>query len=704
MKFNYSLLFITLAVFLLTSCKKEKANDGTSSETKRTKIAPDGFTYSTSKQIKINIRLLTNNNQPISGVVVSLFNTFSNSSKSENAIFKAVSDRNGDIKGIVTIPSYIDTLVIEPHYIGLLSNTKVLIINNSVDAIIGGSKGFFGNVIPQILSSTRMSKNAFSVKSVYNGINFIYPNNGSATTSTLQPNGRPNYLESTQDVITSGLLGLVNTSLPENQPVPYSHPQYLSDAATSTLNVVSETDIYVTFVSEGAGYLNGVGFYTFPTNSPPATAAEAGDVTFIFPNASSGLADGLLSGDKVKIGHFTAGTSIGFVLFQDAWKYNSTTNNYDVSLTGRKFYSNSNLNPETAAAYKKHTVLLHNVPNQLFVLGFEDIERQQSNGDPTPWCDNDFNDLVLFASTEGVSTVGLVPTPTTVDDCDNDGVLDAADAFPCDPTKAFVSYFPSKSNYGTLAFEDNWPAKADYDMNDLVVSYRYEMVSNASNNVVEITGNFVPKAAGASFKNGFGVQFPFSSSLVSKVIGQKTIGNYIQFATNGLESGQNRAVIIPFDNQNALIKNPGNENFINTDPSLGKVNGDTAKVYIKFASPMSLSTLGTAPFNPFLIANQKRGYEIHLPGFTPTDKANISLFGTQDDKSNPSTGTYYLSSLNEPWALSILVPFEYPIEGTRVDSAFPHFLDWVSSNGSLYADWYSNLESSYRNNPKIYSK
>ena len=703
MKHNYPLLFLALATFTLSSCKKDKSGDSKSPELTG-KIAPDGFTYATSKQVKINVRLLTNNNQPIKGVVLSLFTTASNSSISGNAIFKAVSDANGDVKGILTIPSYIDTLVIEPNYIGLLSHAKAVIVNNSLDAIIGGSKGYFGNVIPQKLPLRSISKSATTVRSAFQGINYLYPGNGTAATATVQPNGRPTYLESTGDVITSGLLALVNSSLPEYQRVPQAHPEFLSDQATSTLNIISETDIYVTFVSEGAGYLNGIGFYTYPTNTPPATAAEAGDVTFIFPNASGGLANGLVSGDKVNIGHFNAGTSIGFVLFQDAWRFNSATNNYDVNLTGTKLYSHNILNPEPSPENRRHTVLLHNVPNQLFVLGFEDVERQLADGTLTPYCDNDFNDLVLFASTEGVSTVGLVPTPPTINDCDNDGVLDAADAFPCDPKKAYISYFPSENTYGTLAFEDNWPKKGDYDMNDLVVNYRYEMISNASNNVVEMNGNFVPKAAGAKFKNGFGVQFPFSTSDVSQVTGQKSIGSYIQFAGNGLEAGQTKAVIVPFDNHLALIKNPGNEDFINTDESLNKIQGDTAKVHIKFTSPISQTTLGNAPFNPFLIVNQLRGYEVHLPGFTPTDKATTSLFGTADDHSNPATGVYYLSSINEPWALSLLVPFEYPIEEKRIDLAFPHFMEWVASGGSLYDDWYSNLASGYRNNQYKYSK
>ena len=698
MQFKYSLLSLALVSILLSSCKKNTTSDSPSPELTGGKLAPDGFTYSTSKEVKINIRLLTNNNQPIKGVVVNLFNTSANSAKTNNALFKAVSDANGYVKGSVTLPSYIDTVVIEPNYVGLLSHVKALISNNAVDAIIGGSKGYFGNVIPQGLSKS-MSKSSFTIKDVFQGINYNYPNNATVAASTIQPNGRPTYREATGDVITSGLLELVNTCLPEYRPIPSVHPEYISDQAVSTLNVISETDVYVTFVSEGAGYLNGVGFYTYPTNTPPTTIAEAGDVTFIYPNASGGLQDGLISGDKVNIGHFSPGTSIGFVLFQNAWKFNSAKNSYDVDLSGLKFYSNSVLNPEPSSANKKHTVLLHNVPNQLFVVGFEDIQRQNDDGSASIYCDQDFNDLVLFATTDGVSTVGLVPTPTTPDDCDNDGVLDAADAFPCDPIRAYKSYFS-----GSLAFEDNWPKKGDYDMNDLVVNYTYEMVSNASNNVVEMTGKFVPKAAGAAYKNGFGVQFPFSPSAVSQVTGQKTIGSYIQFASSGLEAGQSKAVIIPFDSQNALINNVGGGNFINTNESLPKVQGDTAKVYIKFVSTMSTASIGSAPFNPFLIGQQTRGIEIHLPGYAPTDKANLLLFGTEHDNSDPATGKYYLTATNEPWALSTLTTFDYPQEGVRIDMAYPHFLEWAATGGLQYADWYSNLSADYRNASYIYSK
>ena len=38
-----------------------------------------------------------------------------------------------------------------------------------------------------------------------------------------------------------------------------------------------------------------------------------------------------------------------------------------------------------------------------------------------------------------------------------------------DKNKSFNSFFPVQGKTGTLAFEDLWPAKGDYDFNDLVI-------------------------------------------------------------------------------------------------------------------------------------------------------------------------------------------------------------------------------------------
>jgi LruC domain-containing protein len=459
--------------------------------------------------------------------------------------------------------------------------------------------------------------------------------------------------------------------------------------------VNATSDVWITFVSEGAGLLNSLGYYTYPTNNPPARVSDISKITIIFPNSSAvGSAGGLKSGDKVKLGRFNAGTSIGFVLLQNAW---STTSGVITNTV--KFYSNPTFNPETTAATRKHTVTLYDDVHKLFLMGFEDLNRQTES-------DNDFNDLVVYATSNPVTAIstGGVPTIDKGGDSDGDGVQDQQDAFPKDPARAYVSYYPSQAGQASIGFEDNWPAKGDFDLNDLVVNYRYTFTSNAQNQVVDMKGEFTPLASGASFRNGFAVQLPVAASAVGSVTGQQSISNYITFAGNGVESGQSKAVIVPFDNHEALLRNADGSFYINVYPDKAKIAGKTATVMVTFTSPVPASNLQVSKFNPFLISNMRRGYEIHLPGFAPTEKADSKLFGTADDASAAASGKYYLSKENYPWAINFAGSYNYPIELKPVTEAYPRFAEWARSGGTAVIDWYSNTAAGYRDAAKIYSK
>ena len=480
--------------------------------------------------------------------------------------------------------------------------------------------------------------------------------------------------------------------------VSLNNPSIIGTDVTSVLNITKQSDVSVTYVSSKAAFYNTLGYYAYNTaDGPPTSAANITKITYIFPNChyvQSNKAAGIMAGNKVNLGSFPAGTTIAFVLLQNSW----TTNG--ISLSGNKFYSNSALNPEVNTAIKRHNVLLHDVARDVYVMGFEDQLRTST--------DNDFNDVVLYATAgtkDAISDVKVANLPKP-EDTDGDGVLNISDEFPTDPTRAYISYFPSLVNWGTLAFEDNWPSTGDYDLNDLVVSYRYTYTSNAKNEVVSLKGDYAVAAAGASFKNGFGVQFPFSSSVISEVTGQRLTSNYITLGANGLESGQTNAVIIPFDNHESIVKKvPGQ--FINTEKDKPQMLGDTVHVSLKFSSPQLMTAIGTAPFNPFLISNQRRGYEIHLPGFAPTQKADVNLFGTKADKSNSlNPQSYYKTAQNWPWAMNFTEKFYYPAEMQSIDKAYPHFLDWAGSTSTVrpYEDWYSNTASGYRNTPNIYIK
>jgi hypothetical protein len=200
-------------------------------------------------------------------------------------------------------------------------------------------------------------------------------------------NGTPLYLEDPSDNVSAATQKTINTSLPDNYPVPEYNPQYITSSFDTNLKIEGSTDVLVTFVSEGVDAKNALGFYTYDINNPSATIPTKDDITIIFPNVS-GLSSGgsLQVGDKVNIGSFEAGTGIGWVLIADAW--NST--DQEVGDSARELYSNPNYNPETDASLRLHNVLLEDTVNERIILGFEDVLRDDNS------CDNDFNDAVFY--------------------------------------------------------------------------------------------------------------------------------------------------------------------------------------------------------------------------------------------------------------------------------------------------------------------
>lgn len=690
-------MFASLAVVLAACKKSEVAPNGGQTPGSVTKIAPDGFTFKTTKTVNLNLSLKATNGDALSGVVVSVYdpaNTGVNAS-----IYKGVTDKSGNLVAQIVVPSAVSQLVVDPAYLGLLRYAKANINNGTVSATIGGSAGFSGDIVPEQITVTSGSGAGFTSLATSTIFAYPLPYTGSDdavvnTSAVPFSYGVPKYLLATPDVVSASLLSYVNASLPESKPLTQTHPEYLASTAVSNLNIVKKADVWITFVAEGAGNLNSLAFYTYPTGSAPATEADIKNATLVFPNASgNGSGGGLKPGDKVKIGTFDPGTTVGFVLIGNGWTGKG------VNTSSTKFYSDTQLNPETKADIKRHVAVLYDDVHKLTLIGFEDLNR-------TSGSDNDFNDLVFYASSNPIDAISNdgVAAVDKAKDSDGDGVLDALDEYPNDATKAYTSYYPSKTGYASIGFEDNWPTKGDYDLNDVVVKYRYTLVTNAQNQVVTLQGDYSVLAVGASFKNGFGVQFPFAASAVKSVDGQKFKDNYITLAANGVEAGQSKAVIIPFDNTDVMINNPDFSYFVNVLGTKDKVVSNTASVLMTLSTPVAQSIVTAAAINPFLISNSRRAYEIHLPGYAATDKADAKLFGQSDDASVPASNKYYVSKENAPWAISFGDQFTYPLETVKITDAYPHFAEWASSGGSLFPDWYSNTAAGYRVTPNLYLK
>ncbi len=657
-------LLVLFLLVLCAACVKEITHE----------VKPDAagitvanFSFATSQPVTFQINTLDNHDIALRHVPLEVGFMLDGQYVT---LMTGITNEKGQFQFQNTVPSYIEELLVRTDYPSLPSET-ILPTNVNSTITIGGKS---------YQAAKKTSTTTGRVEA--NGFTFL---------SSFDSNGVPNNLEPVNDYIAQDLLDMINTTLPERMPVPTNNPQYLSTTIDTDTKITSLAEVWVTFVTEGAGYRNALGFYTYPLNSPPTTVADIREMKIIFPNVSlPGSGGNLATGSKVSLGVFPANTGIGWFLIPNGWNGSTVTSQPEIK------YSTKSLNTYTAAAYQQQTVLLHDANREIILLGMEDLSR--------PGGDNDFNDAVFYITANpftSIATKNLVDTKQTAGaDTDSDGVIDRNDKYPNDATKAFDVFTPGAGIYGSLAFEDLWPNKGDYDMNDLVVDYNFQLVTNTANAVVEIHANLIVKAVGASYQNGFGIELPIAPSKIASVTGNMPQRNSIKLLPNGVEANQPTAVIIPFENTSSLFNTAA---YINTKVAEAYVTPVSLNLVITFTEPIKMTDLGYVPYNPFIFVNGDRAREVHLADLTPTALASTTLFGTMADNSHPNEGRYYKSTNNMPWAINIALPFEYPQEGRDINQAHTKFSTWAQSGGLTYKDWYKNL-TGYRQNTYIYKK
>jgi LruC domain-containing protein len=570
-----------------------------------------------------------------------------------------------------------------------------------------------------------------------------------------------------------------------------------------------EVEVWATFMDEGAGYENSVGFFTWEgkngsaNNNKPVRHAEGYPVLadgsdllkterIFFPRASttfplprvstSGANKG--TGTTVYLGKFNGGADglgIGFVIAANAWKGSGVRNTTMTNKSGVDpkrdkswiFYSVRGLNPECSlypvgacGDRDKHTVMLFDEEvdsttgshkYHRMILGLEDIRR---NGG-----DHDFNDVLLalhvkeltpgaIANSEGLKSNKLAEVildeegkPVLIDS-DGDDVPDSLDEFPNDKDRAFSRYYPGKTTWGTLAYEDLWPQEGDFDFNDMLIRYRTREILNAQREVRELEVELRLDAAGAGYKNGFAINLPSIPSdriASAKLEGSKRISfahtpivfnetaasQHVAYKVNieplrtGVVGGQNGSVFEIFkdatllltsdngDKNNTAVSTPGcsqqqlggptpEPGFRNTGFNCAIAPPAEFKLTVKFKS--SQKSFPLPPYDPFLFRAEHKPnatpssdaflitgdkVEVHLPGKLPTSRANTSLFGTFNDRTNTSTSNTYLSDKDQPWALDIPIEWDYPYEKLDLRTPYPNFIPWAASKGTTHKNWYA---------------
>lgn len=684
--FSGNLLFIlTILLMVSTACQKtgeKNLNDNLQQGNPDNMQVNSSFTFNTTVTVNFNLSALDNNDKPVPNIKISVFTDLPDEGGS--LMVSGVTDATGAWKFSLAMPAYLDSLVIATDAVGFANHQKIAISGNTLTCVLGGKqpKQVTRNSAQNLRNVERKTGFRMATGSFVNSI------------GSFNSQGVPNYLVQPNDLIDGTLLNDLNAALPQRQPVPTFRPAYLQQTNQTNLVLREEAQVWVTFLHEGAGYRNVLCYYKYKEGKPPATPADIDTLYIAFPNVSFvNSGGGLVSGNKVFLGTFESGTVLGWALIANGYNGNTVTPGLGI------FYSNTNLNPEINPANKKHCLLLNDVSRDKFILSFEDLNREGNS-------DNDFNDAIFFVSANPIRAIdrtGIALPTFSSKDADGDGVTDNFDDYPNDPTIAFNNYYPAQNRVGTLAFEDNWPSRGDFDFNDLVVDYNINQITNSENKVVKIVARFTTKAIGASFHNGFGFQLPVDPSLIAGITGTDIRRPIISRNPNGTEAGQSKATIIAYDNAFNQLPWPGGATGVNTTPGAPYVQPNTQTITINLKTPVPATQLGMPPYNAFIFVNGERGREVHLINQPPTDLANTALLGTVNDNSNPATGRFYVTSKNLPFAINIAASFDYPVEKTVITDAYLKFFQWGNSNGTLYKDWFMPM-TNYRNNNKIFKR
>lgn len=514
-----------------------------------------------------------------------------------------------------------------------------------------------------------------------------------ASTDNYSLKGKPNATYNIADQLPSDILQNVYSMLPEGSAV---NPDFIDASKSTSIAIDSDlpegsyAEVTVTFLNEGAGYRNSLGYFIFDTNNPPATKDDVDQHVIIFPNASKPAEGEMLEGDTLDLNiQLLPGQSIGFFVIPNGWGWWGSYNNlYSLGSWGTPFYSLTDLNPESDSVNRRHNVTFIDLQNEFLVVGFEDLYR--------PDGDNDFNDLLF--------TVNVSPF-VAVDGVNPDGSTNANYEILTQKNATDITVtniYPSANSWATLAFEDRWPVQGDYDFNDLVLHYRITETMDGQRNVKALSAKYSVEAMGGDYHNGFALRLP---NVPASAVAEATLTH------NGLavdyefleESNGELVIVVSNDTRGDLEREQliySGCRFYRTQKNcLAEQLGNLEyQLDITFATPIPKADIGLAPFDPYIFATPGfyhgdevgfqpgKSWETHLKNHTGTANMDYNFFGLFADASTAST--FFITNNNFPWAVNLTYPWVHPLENVDISNAYPDFANWVKTSGEANTNWY----------------
>ena len=650
-------LCLFACTFFFTGCKKD-VYDPNKNESKS-----NDFTYETRSVKSLDIDYGVKGYKAVFEVYTENPIVTENgvSKKDENikAPFKAYTDEDCQYTGSINLPTATDKVYLYSENLGLPLCVELEVGENGVQ--------FNMDEYIKKLQSTDAQPTALLVKNISFRIGEDNPYNISTPLGKWDYWGVPLYLvkdlvedptghTAIYDQTPNGLMERVNNTLFYGK----DNSEYESSSDVINIKVTQDAKVNLVFMDGKGQFLNAIGYYYYEQAPKDEEAFKALPKYIVFPyckKADYQYGAELWLGNRVNLKYygkdgkdaqgsdiFPKGTTIGWFLLADGYKGAGT---YELDYTQKILCSNNVFNEGNEI----HCATMYDQETDTRVIAFED------DGD------KDYRDAVFYLDVEK-GTIGNEGKPTDPD-------------VPFDP-------ITGGTTSGTLAFEDLWPNKGDYDMNDVVITYERSYTSDKDNKIIEIQNTFTPIHRGGQIQSAFGYQIGIKrkGGLISDIqIENKNTTS--AFVENNMEVGQEEATFILFDDMEQAVKN-------------GPI---TLKITLEGITIDEIQD--TKFYNPFICTSRNKGEnpvtaksrrEIHLTNYPPTNKADqTSDFGKYDDRSNLDESRYYVGDKENPYPFAIDLPimdYVVPTEAMNINDFYTSFKNWVSSKGQEDADWY----------------
>ncbi len=239
------------------------------------------------------------------------------------------------------------------------------------------------------------------------------------------------------------------------------------------------------------------------------------------------------------------------------------------------------------------------------------------------------------------------------------------------------NYFPSSSSYYLVGYEDLYPNKGDYDFNDLTVAYQARYGLNGEGEVVTIRGTAYLITRGAGYSHDWRLRIPLPGDVTAVLSCTTFLDPDDEYSLQDCSPGgggftAGNLDIQVFSATATIFKDPGGAAFTNTLRGQAFVLGPKSEFRVDFDAPLPASSIGEAPFDPYLFVRNTRE-EIQLLQVNPDFK---------DENGFP---------------FGMLMPIDWapPLEYFSISTIYPLFDSFVTSEATQFQDWYDTYLSNY---------